>query len=101
LRTPLLVPSRHPCLSPQRCPALTVWCILSRRARSADSCTPVSLRGQTTSDGTHDEEAVLVIYVLLPVIDITLLVIDVSLLVGDVSLLVRDVLLFVVDPLLQ
>jgi len=86
-RTPFLVPSRHPCLFPQRCPAFTVWCILSRRARSADSYLPVSLREQKTSGGTHDEEAVLVIYILLPVIDILLLV--------------GDVLLLVVDPLLQ
>ena len=94
LRTPSLVPSRHPCLFPQRCPAFAVWCILSRRARSADAYRPVNSREKKTSGETHNEEAVLVIYVLLPVIDI-------SLLVGDISLLVRDVLLFVIDPLLQ
>ena len=38
LRTSFLVPFRHPCLFPQRCPAFAVGCRRSRRARSADSC---------------------------------------------------------------
>ena len=37
LRTSFLVPFRHACLFPQRCPAFAVGCRRSRRAKSADS----------------------------------------------------------------
>ena len=38
LRTSFLVPFRHLCLFPQRCPAFAAGCRRSRRAKSADRC---------------------------------------------------------------
>ena len=90
LRTPFLVPSRHPCLFPQRCPAFLVWCNPSRRALSYLLVSP----GRQGGGDTHSKQVTVIA-------DVLLAVIDTLLLVKDILLLVEDILLLAIYALLQ